>query len=311
MKVGITLPNLGIQATRDNILQTATQAEKEGFDSVWTITRILWPLKPQTPYPGSPDGSLPVEYQTAFDPLDVLTYVAASTSKIALGTSVIDMFFYTPIMLAKRYATIDVLSQGRVMSGLGLGWSKDEYQASNIPYANRGERADEFIQVMKKIWTDDVVEFKGKYYNIPASKIDPKPIQKPGIPVYLGGFTPNTFSRITKYDLDGWLGVVVGPLEYIENSIKSIKGQASQLNKNPNNFQTIILAYPNVIEGQSSKNDENRFPFSGSINEIGSDIQRVKDMGVDHIVFGYNFLPIGRDIDKMINLSKELSKFAR
>jgi probable F420-dependent oxidoreductase len=280
MKVGITLPNLGIQARRDNILQTATQAEEEGFDSVWTITRILWPLKPQAPYPASPDGSLPVEYQTAFDPLDVLTYVAASTSKIALGTSVIDMFFYTPIMLAKRYATLDVLSQGRVMSGLGLGWSKDEYQASNIPYANRGERADEFIQLMKKIWTDDVVEFTGKYYNIPASKIDPKPIQKPSIPIYLGGFTPNTFSRITKYDLNGWLGVVVGPLEYIENSIKSIKGQASQLNKNLNNFQTIILAYPNVIEGQSSKNDENRLPFSGSINEIGSDIQRIKDMGV-------------------------------
>jgi hypothetical protein len=100
-------------------------------------------------------------------------------------------------------------------------------------------------------------------------------------------------------------------LEYIENSIKSIKGQASQVNKNPNNFQIIIPAYPNVMEGHSSKNDENRFPFSGSINEIGSDIQRVKDMGVDHIVFGYNFLPIGRDVDKMINLSKELSKFAR
>jgi probable F420-dependent oxidoreductase len=291
MKVGITLPNLGIQATRDNILQTATQAEKEGFDSVWTITRILWPLKPQTPYPASPDGSLPVEYQTAFDPLDVLTYVAASTSKIALGTSVIDMFFYTPIMLAKRYATLDVLSQGRVMSGLGLGWSKDEYQASNIPYANRGERADEFIQVMKKIWTDDVVEFTGKYYNIPASKIDPKPIQKPSIPIYLGGFTPNTFSRITKYNLNGWLGVVVGPLEYIENSIKSIKEQASRLNKNPDNFRIIILAYPNVTDGQSSKSNENRSPFSGNIDEIGNDIRRVKNMGADHIIFGYNFVP--------------------
>jgi probable F420-dependent oxidoreductase len=307
MKVGITLPNLGIQATRDNILQTATQAEKEGFDSVWTITRILWPLKPQTPYPASPEGSLPVEYQTAFDPLDVLTYVAASTSKIALGTSVIDMFFYTPIMLAKRYATLDVLSQGRVMSGLGLGWSKDEYQASNIPYANRGERADEFIQVMKKIWTDDVVEFTGKYYNIPASKIDPKPIQKPSIPIYLGGFTPNTFSRITKYDLNGWLGVVVGPLEYIENSIKSIKGQASQVNKNPNNFQIIVAAYPSVIEGQSSKNAEKRFPFSGSIDEIGTDIQRLKQMGIDHIIFG----SIDRDLDKNMDITKQLSKFAR
>jgi len=307
MKVGITLPNLGPQATRDNILQTAIQAEKEGFDSVWTITRILWPLKPQTSYVGSPDGSLPVEYQTAFDPFNVLAYVAANTSKISLGTSVIDMFFYTPVMLAKSYATLDVLSQGRVISGLGLGWSKDEYQASNIPFANRGERADEFLQVMKTIWTNDVVEFEGKYYNIPASKIDPKPIQKPGIPVYLGGFTPNTFSRIIKYDLNGWLGVVGGPLDYIENNIKSIKGQASRVNKNADNFQIIILADLR----KSSKDHENRLPFSGSVDEIGSDIQRVKDMGVDHIIFGYNFVPIGRDVDKVISLSKDLSKFAK
>jgi probable F420-dependent oxidoreductase len=311
MKVGITLPNLGIQATRDNILQTATQAEKEGFDSVWTITRILWPLKPQTPYGMTPDGSLPTEYQTVLDPLDVLTYVATNTSKISLGTGVVDMFFYTPIMLAKRYATLDVLSQGRVIAGLGLGWSKDEYQASNIPYANRGERADEFLQVLRRIWNDDVVEFKGKYYNIPASKINPKPVQKP-IPVYLGGFTPNTFSRIIRYDLNGWIGEVGRrSLEYVENSIKSIIGQVNQVNKNPDNFQIIMWASPNVVEGQSSKRDENRLPFSGSIDEIGSDIQRLKDMGVDHIVFVYNFLPIGRNVNEMIDTSKQLSKFAR
>ena len=222
MKVGITLPNLGPQATKENVLQTATQAEKEGFDSLWTITRILWPLRPQTPYGGSSDGSLPFEYQTALDPLDVLLYAATNTSKISLGTAVIDMFFYTPIMLAKRYATLDILSEGRLMSG--------------IPFQNRGERADEFIQVMKKIWTDDVVEFKGKYYNIPASKIEPKPTQKPLIPIYLGGFSSNTFSRIVKNDLNGWIGVVGGPLENIENCINTIKENTTKSNKNPNNF---------------------------------------------------------------------------
>jgi alkanesulfonate monooxygenase SsuD/methylene tetrahydromethanopterin reductase-like flavin-dependent oxidoreductase (luciferase family) len=106
MKVGITLPNLGPQATRENILSLSTRSEKEGFDSLWTITRVLWPLKPQTPYAATPDGSLPIEYQIALDPLDVLTYVASNTNKIALGTSVIDMFFYTPIILAKRFATL-------------------------------------------------------------------------------------------------------------------------------------------------------------------------------------------------------------
>jgi probable F420-dependent oxidoreductase len=312
MKVGITLPNLGPQATKENLLQTATQAEKEGFDSLWTITRILWPLRPQTPYGWSSDGSLPFEYQTALDPMDVLLYVAANTSKISLGTAVIDMFFYTPIMLAKRYATLDILSEGRVISGLGLGWSKDEYQASNIPFQNRGERADEFIQVMKKIWTDDVVEFKGKYYNIPASKIEPKPTQKPHIPIYLGGFSSNTFSRIVKNDLNGWLGVVGGPLESIENCINTTKENATKSSKNPDNFRTIMLTYPNVKDDKSSSsNDKNRFPLSGSIDQIGSDIQRIKTMGVDHIVFGYNFVPIGRDVTKVIDLSKELSKFAR
>jgi probable F420-dependent oxidoreductase len=311
MKVGITLPNLGAQATRENVLKLATQAEKDGFDSLWTITRILWPLKPQSAYRATPDGSLPIEYQNVLDPLDVLVYVAANTNNIALGTSVADMFFYTPIMLAKRFATLDVLSQGRVISGLGLGWSKDEYQASNIPFMNRAQRADEFIQVMKKIWTDDIVEFKGKFYDIPASKIDPKPIQKPHIPIYLGGFSPNTFSRMINYDLSGWLGVVGGPLEYTENTIKAMKERASQANKNPDNFRTIMMTYPNVKEGVSSKNGKNRFPLSGTIDEIGSDIQRVKGMGVDHIIFGYNFLPIGRDVAKMIDISKQLSKFAR
>jgi probable F420-dependent oxidoreductase len=311
MKVGITLPNLGPQATRDNILQTAIQTEKEGFDSVWTITRILWPLRPQTPYPGSPDGSLPTEYQTAFDPLDVLTYLAANTSKISLGTCVVDMFFYTPIMLAKRYATLDILSQGRVIAGLGLGWSKDEYQASNIPFANRGERADEFLQVMTKIWADDVVEFKGKYYNIPASKINPKPIQQP-VPVYLGGFGPHTYSRIVNSGSNGWLGLIVGPLEYLENTIKTIKDIANKANKDPNNFKVTLLTYPNIVDSKSQPaNEGQRFPLTGTIDQVGNDIQRIKQMVVDHIIFGYNFIPIGRDVDKMIDITKQLSKFAR
>jgi probable F420-dependent oxidoreductase len=316
MKVGVTLGNVGTRtrATRDNIFHTAIQAEKEGFDSIWTYMRTLWPLKPQTPYPASADGTLPVEYQTVFDPLDVLAFVAGNTSKISLGTSIVNMFYYTPIILAKNYATLDVLSEGRVIAGLGLGWSKDEYQASNIPFVNRGERADEFLQVMKKIWTDDIVEFKGKYYNIPASKVEPKPIQKPGIPIYLGGLTTNTFPRIIKYDLNGWLSVApfgTGSLKDFENSIKSLKEQASRVNKNPDNSQTIMLTYPKVIADQSANNDKNRYPLTGTIDQIGDDIRTMKEIGVDHIIFDYIFDSTGSNVDDMIDMSKKLSKFAR
>ena len=166
-----------------------------------------------------------------------MVYVAANTSNIKSGTAVIDMFYYTPIMLAKRLATLDVLSQGRVISGLALGWSKDEYQAYNIPFKDRGERAEEFIQILKKIWNDDIVEFKGKYYTIPASKIVPKPFQKPHIPIYLGGFSSNTFSRIVKQDLNGWLGVS-GPLAQVENG----KNQYGTL------ITVLIPAYMEVLE---------------------------------------------------------------
>ena len=256
MKVGIVSPQLGQQATKENVLQTAMIAENEGIDSLWVGERLLWPLNPQTPSPGSADGSLSVELQIVLDPLETLTYIAANTNKMILGTSVIDMLFHNPVILAKRFATLDVLSEGRIVAGLGIGWSRDEYQVSNVPFNNRGKRADEFIQVLKKIWVNDVVEFKGEYYNIPASIIKPKPIQKPHIPIYLGGFSPHIFTRIVKYDTNGWLGGIGRSLEHLENSMKTIKENANRTNKDPKNFQVILLTFPNIVDSYSRRTHE-------------------------------------------------------
>jgi probable F420-dependent oxidoreductase len=311
LKIGITLPQNGQQATRENVIQVAQKAEKEGYDSLWVFERLLWPINPQTPYPGTPDGSLPIEYEIMLDPLETLTYVAANTNKISLGTSVIVMLFHNPVVLARRFATLDVLSEGRAICGLGIGWSKDEYQLSNIPFKDRGKRADEFIQILKRIWTDDVVEFRGKFYNIPASKIGPKPIQKPHPPIYMGGFGPNTYSRIVNSEANGWLGIIVGPLEYLENAIKTIKDIANKANKNPNNFKVILLTYPNIVDSKNqSTNEGERFPLTGTIDQAGNDIQSIKQMGIDHIIFAYNLIPMGRDLDKIMDITKQLSKFA-
>jgi probable F420-dependent oxidoreductase len=312
LKVGISLPQAGEQATRENVLHIAQNAESEGFDSLWVFERLLWPLKPQTPYPASPDGSLPTFSQKVFDPLGTLTYVAAKTKKIALGTSVIDILFHNPVILAKRFATLDVLSEGRAIAGLGIGWSKDEYQASNIPFKDRGQRADEFLQALKRIWTEDVIEFKGKFYNIPASKIGPKPIQKPHIPIYMGGFSPNTFSRIVNYDTNGWIGPIGGPLEYLGNTIKTIRDIANKANKDPNRFKVILFTYPDIDSGSEDQsttttNQDKRLPLTGTIDQAGSDIERIKHMGIDHIMFGH----IGRNLDKMLDVTKQLAKFAR
>ncbi len=137
MKVGMFLPQVGEYATKENILYIAKEAEKEDINSVWVLDRLLWPLNPQTPYAASPDGTLPAEFQNVLDPLTILTYVAGLTKRILLGTSIIDMFFQNPVILAKRFATLDILSDGRTISGLGIGWSKDEYEVSGVPYKDK------------------------------------------------------------------------------------------------------------------------------------------------------------------------------
>ena len=127
MKLGFNLPQLGPAATPEAMVRAAKRAEELGYDSLWVTDRVLFPVEPQTPYMGSPDGSLPEAYKIVLDPLESLTYVAAHTTRIALGTSILDLPYYNPVMLARRLTTLDVLSGGRLRLGLGLGWSKDEF----------------------------------------------------------------------------------------------------------------------------------------------------------------------------------------
>jgi alkanesulfonate monooxygenase SsuD/methylene tetrahydromethanopterin reductase-like flavin-dependent oxidoreductase (luciferase family) len=130
VKIGFALPNIGPVATADAVVKVAQRAEALGYDSLWTIERLLWPVKPQTPYAITADGSLPDVYKYVLDPLDTLTFAAAHTRTIALGPSVLDIPYYNPVTLARRLTTIDFLSNGRLRVGLGLGWSKDEMDAS-------------------------------------------------------------------------------------------------------------------------------------------------------------------------------------
>jgi probable F420-dependent oxidoreductase len=312
MKVGILLPQTGELATRDIVLYIGKEAEKEGLDSVWVFERLLWPVKPQTSYGGVPNAPIPVEYQSVLDPLETLTYVAGNTERISLGTSIIDMFFHNPVTLARRFATLDVLSGGRVIAGLGIGWSKDEYDAAGMPFRQKGARADEYMQVLKRIWTDDVVEFKGQFYDIPASKIGPKPVQKPHPPILLGAYSPKTFPRIVKY-ADGWIPIAgFVPLEQQEQAINALRESARKANRDPSDIRIVVLTYPNLLDSSStSSSNQQRLPLTGTIDQIGNDVEQIKAIGAEHIIFGYAFSPIGRDAKKMMEITKQLARFAK
>jgi alkanesulfonate monooxygenase SsuD/methylene tetrahydromethanopterin reductase-like flavin-dependent oxidoreductase (luciferase family) len=122
MRVGVTLPSMGHLSQPDNLIQAAKAAERLGYDTLWVADRLLYPIKPRTKYPVTADGSLPQVYKRVLDPLDTLTFVAAHTTRIGLGTSVLDIPFYNPVTLARRLTTLDILSNGRLRAGFGLGW---------------------------------------------------------------------------------------------------------------------------------------------------------------------------------------------
>ena len=312
MKVGLVVPQAGINATKENLITFIHLAEREGFESLWVYDRMLCAINPQQPYPGTPDKrEWPESFKNVLDPLSTLAYIAAKTSKVNLGTCIIDMVFHNPITLAKEFTTIDILSEGRTICGFGIGWSKDEYLAANIPYEKRGERAEEILQAMKKVWTDDIVEFNGNFYKIPKSIIGPKPIQKPHPKILLGGFSPKTFERMAKYG-DGYIGVLAGSFEYFHNSIKMFNNaieKSSGGGRSRKDFDLTILTYPYLVKSNSSEGYG--APMTGNtIDEIGSDLSKLKSSGVDRVILAVN-AEKDYDVNETIEFVKELRKFCQ
>ncbi|PYR82930.1 MAG: hypothetical protein DMG18_13985 [Acidobacteria bacterium] len=152
MRIGFALPQIGPIGGPDAITRVARRAEELGFDSLWVLDRLLYPVNPRAPYPVG-DGTLPIKYKRVLDAIETLTFAAARTERIALGTSVLNIPWYNPVLLARRLATLDVLSGGRLRVGLGIGWSPDEYEAAGASWKTRGKGADERVSALKAIWT--------------------------------------------------------------------------------------------------------------------------------------------------------------
>jgi probable F420-dependent oxidoreductase len=311
MKVGLVVPQFGVNATKENLVSFIQIAEKEDFESLWVYDRMLSPVNPQQPYPGTPDKrEWPEYFKNNLDPLTTLSVIAANTTKVNLGTCIIDMLFHNPITLAKEFTTIDILSEGRVICGFGIGWSKEEYLAANIPYEKRGERANEILEALKKIWTGDIVEFNGEFYKIPKSIINPKPIQKPYPKILLGGFSPKTFERMVKYG-DGYIGALAGSIEYFHNSIKMFNEYIEKSSRARKDFDLTILTYPHLLKNSSIEKNSNRSPMTAkTIEEIGSDLSLLKNSGVDRVILAVN-AEKDYDVNETMEFVKELKKFCQ
>ena len=305
MRLGFNLPQIGRPATPENLVRAAERAEALGYDSVWTTDRVLYPVAPKTPYGGTPDGSLPEPYKIVLDPLESLTWVAAHTKKVALGTSVLDLPYYNPVLLARRITTLDVLSGGRAVVGFGQGWSEDEHIATGGSMKHRGPRADEFLQVLHAIWKDDPAEFHGKHFELPKSYIQPKPVQKPHPPVYLAAFSPTALRRVATL-ADGWLPVGV-PVQGMKQMFDGIRGMAKEAGRNPDEIKLVVRA--NIVINDKPMGD-GRWIFAGSTDEIKADIQATRDIGAHEIHFDPTFSPDGESIERIIAVMEKVRELA-
>ncbi len=305
MRLGFNLPQIGPAAGPEAIVRVAQRAEELGYDSVWVTDRLLWPIEPQTPYMATPDGSLPEVYKTVLDPLEALTFVAGQTSRVALGTSILDMPYYNPVMLARRLTTLDVLSGGRLRVGFGQGWSKDEFDAVGASMKQRGRRADEFISVLKTIWTTDPVEFQGEFYQVPKSVILPKPVQKPHPPIYLAAFSPGGLKR-TATMANGWLPAGLPP-DAMKQMIAGLSDMAQQAGRDPNELEVVVRA--NILVTDEALG-EDRWIFTGSSEQIKSDIAATREVGVAEIHFDPSVSPDGVSVDGFLSRMEQMRELA-
>ena len=305
MRLGFNIPNLGPAASAENIARVAQRAEALGYDTVWVTERLLWPINPQTPYAGSPDGSLPEPYQHCLDPLDSLTHAAAHTSRIGLGTSVLDMPYYNPVLLARRLTTLDVLSGGRLRVGLGQGWSQDEFDATGASMKTRTSRGDEFLEVLHAIWKTDPAEYSGRHFRLPKSIIQPKPVQKPHPPVYLAAFAPRALKRIATHG-DGWNPVAI-PADGMKQMWEGVKGMAKEAGRDPNELEMVVRANLGIT---SEPITLNRFIFTGSLDQIRGDIQACREIGAAEVHFDPVFSPEGASVDGFLKVAEQMRGLA-
>lgn len=273
MDYGVVLPHVGPHAREhvvERIQTVAQQAEALGYRSLWVADHLVLPTQLTSKYPYHPEGKFPIDPADNFlEPLTVLSYIAACTTTIRLGTGVLIIPYRHPVVTAKMVATLDVLSHGRVILGAGVGWMAEEFAVLNAPYHERGTRTDEYLQAMKILWTEAEPQFQGRYLHFSHLKCEPKPVQKPHPAIWIGGHSRAALRR-TATLADGWYGHVLwrNP-EALPREIQTIKELAEQAGRDP---RTLTYAAPAYERG---------------FEDVLRSLSRYDQAGLNHVVLAF------------------------
>ena len=270
MKIGYSLSNNQGMEDIQGVIDLAARCEDLGFDSVWASEHVF-----NVSYVYDRIGDKPY-----YEPLTVLTYVAAKTSTIGLGTSVLVLPYHNPIRLAKVAATLDVLSVGRVMLGVGVGVIEEELEAMGSPFAERGAITDETIAIMKELWTKEDPSYQGKYHSFSGMKFTPKPVQKPHIPIIIGG-TSKAAIRRAACSGAAWHPTALSP-EVLAQGMEYLKEQVVTAGRDPSEVEVSVSA------AIGSTHNHNRYSLGEDPEEVLERAQKYQEMGVGRLVVSPN-----------------------
>jgi len=235
LEFGVHLPQVGPFASPEAIVGVARKAEDLGYHSLWVSDHIVTPRRLDSPYPG---GRYPVQPEWPFlEPVSTLLFAAAVTRRVRLGTSVLVITQRQPVVLAKELATLDVLSEGRLIFGAGAGWMKEEFQALNVPIADHGPRMAEYLEVIRRCWTEDDPSFDGRFYKLGDVGFYPKPVQKPHPPIWIGGWADGALRRAARYG-DAWHAM--GPPEDVAQRYAKVKQYAREYGRDPDSIALTV-----------------------------------------------------------------------
>lgn len=304
MRFAVQLPQSGPHASARGLIDAAVAAERAGIESLAVTERVLWPVDPVPLDASGATGHPPDHQRVLFDQLEVLAAVAAVTVRVQLITAIVVAVLQPPAILARRVATVDQLSGGRLRLGVGQGWMRAEYEAAEVPWKRRGAGFEEHVGAMRAVWGPDPIAFEGRFYRLPPSLMGPKPVRPEGVPVYVGANAPAGIARAARF-ADGWLpvGGLTDDWEGLERKLRGFVAATDALGRPP---LPIHLRLHTRVTEQSL--DGERAPLSGTPEQIAADLERVAALGVGEVCL--NQTQLGVPFDEQLDASVRVRALA-
>ena len=310
MKYGFALSGRGPLAEPDALAAIARRGDELGFEWILTGDHIVVPNNIDSTYPYTEGGDFPGSASgVAMEQLTVLSFLAGQTQRIKLVTSVLIVPHRNPLVAAKALSTLDVLSKGRLVVGVGAGWMREEFEALELPpFEERGAVTDEYIRAYKELWTSDNPTFEGKYCRFSDITFLPKPVQQPHPPIWVGGESRAAIRRAGQQG-DAWYPISSNPQfpleepEQLAVGMRRLATQAERAGREPSEVEVIFRTHHYRLERDGNSGD--RAAFSGSVEQIAADIRQYEEMGVSGLVVDLG--RISRSVEDVLGHLEDLA----